>query len=147
MTFWNNKKNWITSAHNTKWCLVGCAIGDIGTISYFQSIDHDWSAMQVMALAMFNGLTTSVILETFILMRGGFNALSAFKTAMGMSFISMIAMELAMNVTDIFLTGGAVITFTALPMMLLAGFLVPWPYNYWRLEKLGKGCCRSSLPD
>lgn len=143
MAFWKNKENWITSAHNTKWCLLGCAIGDVGTISYFQFIEHDWSAIQVMALAMFNGLTTSVILETIILMRGGFSAIAAFKTAMGMSFISMLAMELAMNVTDIFLTGGAVITLSALPIMLLAGFLVPWPYNYWRLQQFGKGCCRS----
>ena len=31
---WNNKNNWIKSAHNTKWCLIGCAIGDFGTIPY-----------------------------------------------------------------------------------------------------------------
>ena len=34
----------------------------------------------------------------------------AFKTAIGMSFISMVAMETAMNVTDVLLTGGALLT-------------------------------------
>jgi hypothetical protein len=28
----------------------------------------------------------------------------------------------------------------ALPCMLLAGFLTPLPYNYWRLKALGKAC-------
>jgi hypothetical protein len=64
----------------------------------------------------------------------------AFKTAIGMSFISMIAMELAMNLTDILLTGGAVLTWWVIPFMLLAGFVTPLPYNYWRLKKYGVAC-------
>jgi hypothetical protein len=64
----------------------------------------------------------------------------AFKTAIGMSFISMIAMELAMNLTDILLTGGAVLTWWVIPFMLLAGFVTPLPYNYWRLKKYGIAC-------
>jgi len=24
--------------------------------------------------------------------------------------------------------------------MLLAGFVTPWPYNYWRLKKFGVAC-------
>lgn len=143
MSFWRNKKNWWQSAHNTKWCLLGCAIGDLGTIAYFQSVEHTWSTMQIMALAMFNGLTTSVLLETVILLRRGFAFGAAFNTAMGMSFISMLAMEIAMNATDVYLTGGAMLTVAAVPVMLLAGFLVPWPYNYWRLQKFNKGCCRN----
>jgi hypothetical protein len=57
-----------------------------------------------------------------------------------MSFISMIAMEAAMNVTDVLLTGGAKLTLWVVPLMLLAGFLTPLPYNYWRLKALGKAC-------
>ena len=64
----------------------------------------------------------------------------AFKTAIGMSFISMIAMELAMNLTDILLTGGAVLTWWVIPFMLLAGFVTPLPYNYLRLKKYGIAC-------
>jgi hypothetical protein len=64
----------------------------------------------------------------------------AFKTAIGMSMISMIAMEVAMNVVDVALTGGAKLTFWVIPIMLLAGFLAPLPYNYWRLKALGKAC-------
>ncbi|MDC3174752.1 DUF4396 domain-containing protein, partial [Candidatus Pelagibacter sp.] len=26
------------------------------------------------------------------------------------------------------------------PIMLLVGFLTPWPYNYWRLKKFGINC-------
>ena len=64
----------------------------------------------------------------------------AFKVAIGMSFISMIAMELAMNITDIILTGGAKLTWWVIPVMLFAGFTTPLPYNYYRLKKWGFGC-------
>jgi len=26
------------------------------------------------------------------------------------------------------------------PIMLIVGFLTPWPYNYWRLKKFGISC-------
>ena len=38
------------------------------------------------------------------------NLKEAFKVAIGMSFISMIAMEASMNVIDVLLTGGAKLT-------------------------------------
>ena len=63
----------------------------------------------------------------------------ALKTAAGMSLISMIAMEAAMNITDVALTGGAILTWWVVPLMLLAGFLAPLPYNYWRLKASGQG--------
>ncbi|MGI9306830.1 MAG: DUF4396 domain-containing protein [Gammaproteobacteria bacterium] len=138
--FWRCRATWRRSAHNTKWCLVGCAFGDMATVFFFQSIEHGWTTVAVFALAMFNGLLTSVALETFILRRGGMALPAAFKTAMGMSFISMLAMETAMNLADFLITGGARITPLSAPVMLIAGFLAPWPYNYWRLKKYGKAC-------
>ena len=64
----------------------------------------------------------------------------ALKTALGMSFISMISMETTMNLTDYFLTGGAILNWWVMPLMLIVGFLTPWPYNYWRLKKYGINC-------
>ena len=93
-----------------------------------------------MILAIINGLITSIILETFILIRQNFSFLNALKTASGMSLISMLSMEVAMNLTDYFLTGGAILTWWVIPIMLIAGFLTPWPYNYWRLKKFGVNC-------
>jgi hypothetical protein len=138
--FWNNTNNWIKSAHNTKWCLIGCAIGDFGTIAFFQFSNYQLPTMTIMVLAMVNGLLTSILLETVILIRSGFNLSDALKTALGMSFISMLAMEAAMNTTDYLLTGGALLTWWVIPIALLVGFLTPWPYNYWRLQKHGKAC-------
>jgi len=135
---WNCIKTWRESAYNTLWCLIGCSIGDFGTIFYFQSIDHSLSIYVVMLIAIFNGLLTSVLLETFILLKSmTFN--NALKTALGMSFISMVAMEISMNLTDLILAGG-VITWWVIPVMLAAGFVTPWPYNYWRLKKYGMAC-------
>jgi hypothetical protein len=57
-----------------------------------------------------------------------------------MSFISMVSMEIAMNLTDVLLTGGAILTLWVIPFMLLAGFVTPLPYNYWRLKKFGVAC-------
>ena len=138
--FWNNSENWIKSAHNTKWCLIGCAIGDFGTIAYFQFSGYEISPLTVMLLATLNGLITSILFETVILLRSGFNFTHAIKTAFGMSFISMLAMEIAMNSTDYLLTGGAILTWWVIPIALFVGFLTPWPYNYWRIQKHGKAC-------
>ena len=121
-------------------CVIGCSIGDFGTILFFQITQIPWTVVAIMTLAIINGLITSIILETIILMRQNFNFKSAFKTACGMSFISMISMEIAMNLTDYLLTGGAMLTWWIVPIMLIVGFLTPWPYNYWRLKKFGIAC-------
>ena len=140
---WRDSSVWKQSAHNTKWCLVGCSIGDFGTIAAFQFIPYlialEWSTMMVMALAMFNGIMTSIALETFIL-SAQMALKEAFRVAIGMSLISMISMEAAMNLVDFVLTGGAKLTLWVILPMLIAGFLTPWPYNYWRLKKYGVSC-------
>ena len=124
---------------NTGWCLVGCAVGDLGTIYYFQVTGISWPVWAIMSLAIVNGLITSIALETFILTRQmAFRA--AFRTAIGMSMISMISMEAAMNLVDVALTGGAVLTWWVVPLMLTAGYITPLPYNYWRLKAHGKAC-------
>ena len=138
---WRDSSVWKQSAHNTKWCLVGCSIGDFGTIAAFQFVftDSGWTPMMIMALAMFNGIMTSIALETAIL-SAQMALKEAFKVAVGMSLISMISMEAAMNVVDLVLTGGAKLTWWVIVPMLIAGFLTPWPYNYWRLKKYGVAC-------
>tara|TARA_B100000073_G_scaffold330559_1_gene319139 strand:- start:1584 stop:2030 length:447 start_codon:yes stop_codon:yes gene_type:complete len=137
---WSCKQTWKRSAKNTGWCLLGCAIGDFGTILFFQLTQISFPVLAIMTLAIINGLITSIILETIVLMRQNLDFSKAFKTAMGMSFISMISMEVAMNLTDYYLTGGAILTWWVIPIMLLAGFLTPWPYNYWRLKKFEISC-------
>ena len=136
---WQCSHTWRRASYNTLWCLIGCSIGDFGTIAYFQITGTPWPVWGIMALAIFNGLMTSILLETIILMRQMALKL-AFKTAIGMSLISMIGMEAAMNITDVALTGGAVLTWWVIPFMLFAGFITPLPYNYWRLKALGKAC-------
>ena len=138
--FWSNKINWVKSAHNTKWCLIGCTIGDFGTIAYFQFNTYEVSTLFIMLLATLNGLLTSILFETVILFRSGFKISNALKTALGMSFISMLAMEAAMNTTDYLLTGGAFLMWWVIPIALFAGFITPWPYNYWRIQAHGKSC-------
>jgi copper chaperone CopZ len=138
---WGDGDVWRKSANNTKWCLIGCSIGDFGTIAAFQFVftDSGWSPMMIMALAMFNGIMTSIALETVIL--SAQMALNeAFRVAIGMSLISMLSMEAAMNIVDLVLTGGAQLTWWVLVPMLVAGFLTPWPYNYWRLKKYDAAC-------
>ena len=137
---WNCKHTWRRSAKNTAWCLLGCAIGDFGTILFFQITKIPFPVLGIMTLAIINGLITSIILETVILLKQNFKFSNALKTALGMSFISMISMEVAMNFTDYLLTGGAILTWWVVPIMLIVGFLTPWPYNYWRLKKFNISC-------
>jgi hypothetical protein len=136
---WHCLPTWRRASYNTMWCLIGCSIGDFGTIAFFQFTGIGWPVLAIMSLAILNGLLTSILLETIILSRQMMLKL-AFKTAIGMSLISMISMEAAMNITDVLLTGGAMLTWWVIPFMLLAGFITPLPYNYWRLKALGKAC-------
>ena len=137
---WSCKHTWKRSAKNTAWCLLGCSIGDFGTILFFQLTQIPFPVLGIMTLAIINGLITSIILETVILMKQNFDFRKAFNTAIGMSFISMISMEVAMNLTDYLLTGGAILTWWVVPLMLIVGFVTPWPYNYWRLKKFNIAC-------
>ena len=137
---WQCKNTWRQSAKNTAWCLLGCSIGDFGTILFFQLSKIPFPVLGIMILAIINGLVSSILLETIILIKQNFTFNNAFKTAIGMSFIAMICMEVAMNLTDYLLTGGAILTWWVVPLMLIVGFLTPWPYNYWRLKKFAINC-------
>ena len=136
---WKCKHTWRRSAKNTLWCLLGCSIGDFGTILYFQLNAINWPTLSIMILAIINGLITSIILETIILSRQMAIKI-AFQTALTMSFISMLAMEIAMNSVDWLILGEAKLVWWIVPIMLLVGFLTPWPYNYYRLKKYNIAC-------
>ena len=133
------RHTWQRSAKNTLWCLLGCSIGDFGTILFFQLSTISWPTLNIMVLAIINGLITSIALETIILFRQ-MNIKQAFQTAIGMSFISMISMEVSMNAVDWIIIGEAKIVLWVVPLMLIVGFLTPWPYNYWRLKKFNVAC-------
>ena len=137
---WSCKNTWNLSAKNTLWCLLGCSVGDFGTILFFQLTKIPFAVIGIMILAIINGLITSIILETIVLMKQKFKFSEALKTALGMSFISMISMEISMNLVDYLLVGDARLTWRVIPFMLTAGFLTPWPYNYWRLKKFDASC-------
>ena len=136
---WKCKHTWRRSAKNTLWCLLGCSIGDFGTILYFQLNAINWHTLSIMILAIVNGLITSIILETIILSRQ-MTIKIAFQTALTMSFISMLAMEIAMNSVDWLILGEAKLVWWIVPIMLIIGFLTPWPYNYYRLKRYNIAC-------
>ncbi len=143
---WSNRHNWKRASFNTLNCLIGCSIGDFGMIIFLQAYYPETSMMWQMILAIIAGLTTSIMLETMILpYREHFNWMFALKTAFGMSFISMVGMEIAMNTTDFMVTGGKAdfedpMYWVALGFAMVAGFLAPLPYNYYKLEKFNKAC-------
>ena len=136
---WFCRKTWRLSAYNTTWCLVGCATGDLATILAFQYFAPQTNPWLVVGLAMLNGLLTSIALETAILSRQ-MKLKPALKTALGMSLVSMLGMELAINATDYLLVGKVALTWWSVIPSLAAGFIAPWPYNYWRLKRYGKAC-------
>ena len=135
---WTCVHTWKRSSINTLWCLLGCSIGDFGTILFFQINEIPFPMLGIMTLAIINGLITSIILETIILSRQ-MNLKTAFNTATGMSLISMISMEIAMNTVDVIFAGG-VLVWWVVPFMLMAGFITPLPYNYYRLKKYNIAC-------
>ncbi len=92
-----------------------------------------------MILAIFNGIITSIALETIVLSKQMILS-KAFRIAISMSLISMISMEISMNAVDWILLGEAKLVWWIIPLMLLAGFVTPWPYNYYRLKKYNIAC-------
>ena len=66
---WHCRHTWRRASKNTAWCLLGCAIGDFGTIAFFQFTGIPWPTLAIMTLAIANGLLTSIALETVILSR------------------------------------------------------------------------------
>ena len=144
--FWADIKKWKRASLNTLNCLIGCSIGDFGMIIFLQAYYPETPLMWQMIMAIIAGLFTSILLETIILrVRENFNWKFALKTAFGMSFISMVGMEIAMNTTDFMITGGKAafedpMYWTALAVALLAGFIAPLPYNYFKLAKYDMAC-------
>ena len=145
-SFWANRSKWRRASFNTLNCLIGCSIGDFGMIIFLQAYYPETSMFWQMLLAIIAGLVTSISLETVILkVREKFNWSYALKTAFGMSFISMIGMEIAMNTTDFIITRGKTsfdnpMYWFALGIAMIAGFLAPLPYNYYKLQKYDKAC-------
>lgn len=165
-SFWACRHTWKRARINTLRCLVGCTVGDLSTFWALQTFLPEMGMGPMMALsskispshnlnlatesvriAVTAGISTSILLETVLLKRGR-DQLSwplAARTAMGMSLVSMLAMEVAENLVDFQLTGGVVAFhepqfWVAAVVSIGAGYLVPLPYNYLRLRKYGKAC-------
>lgn len=144
--FWVDGNVWRRASLNTLNCLIGCSLGDFGMIILLQTYFPATSMLWQMILGTVAGLATSILFESTLLhWREKFSWRLAFQTAVSMSFISMVAMEMVMNATDFMVTGGKAafgnpLYWTALVIAMIAGFITPLPYNYYRLKKFNKAC-------
>lgn len=136
---------WRTAALNTSICLLGCSLGDVAVVVATRTWWPSGPMAVVLVLAVVAGLATSLALESTWLVLRGSAVRAAVVQAARMSLLSMVAMELAMNVVDLGLTGGMRmgLPWPAYLRILaggeVAGFLVPLPYNAWRLAR-GHAC-------
>ena len=128
---WKCQKTWRRASKNTMWCLLGCAIGDMGTILFFQITEIAIHPLSLLILAMTNGILFSIGLETLILVRQ-MKFVSAFKTACGMSLISMISMEISMNLVDFLFVGELKLTMEVILTTLFCGF-----FHHFRITIAG----------
>ncbi|KAF9979844.1 hypothetical protein BGZ65_005922 [Modicella reniformis] len=149
LQFWSDPKTWNTASVNTFRCLVGCTIGDMSMLFYLQSVHPTLSPGIAMGLAMTSGVLTSISLETILLRFSKASNMSwraAFKTATGMSLISMLTMEAVENAVDYHLMGWGNVNimdplfWKAIGWSALAGWSAPLPFNYWNLRRHGKSC-------
>ena len=53
---WTCRHTWKRSAKNTAWCLLGCAIGDFGTILFFQLTKISFFKLYFINSYFFNSL-------------------------------------------------------------------------------------------
>lgn len=150
--FWSDSAIWRRARVNTARCLVGCSIGDLSMLWYLSCSFPDMSSASTMVLSCSAGLFTSVALETgFLHWTDRFGSVSvAFRTAMKMSFASMLMMELSENAVALLILSRDLQFFTdvtgnphwmlILPLSSLVGFAIPLPYNYFLLKRYGRGC-------
>ncbi|KAF9961212.1 hypothetical protein BGZ70_008339 [Mortierella alpina] len=147
--FWSDPTTWKTASTNTFRCLIGCTAGDMSMLFYLQSFHPTLSPGIAMAMAMASGITTSIALETVLLRFSKSSRMpwrAAFKTATGMSLISMLTMEAVENAVDIHLMGWGNVNmqdplfWKAIGISALAGWSAPLPFNYWNLKRHGKSC-------
>jgi len=145
-SFWADRVKWKRAALNTFSCLVGCAIGDFAMLIFLQAYYPQTPMGVQMILAIAAGLLTSIALETALMRyREKMIWKLALRTALSMSFLSMIAMEVAMNLADFMIMGGKAAFsdpryWLAFIPAALAGFLVSLPYNYYQLKKHNISC-------
>ncbi|MFN8309768.1 MAG: DUF4396 domain-containing protein [Chitinophagales bacterium] len=143
---WNDVSVWKRAGFNTLNCLIGCSIGDFAMVVFLQHFYPNTPMSVQMTLSVIAGLFTSVTLETTLLhYREKLFWQAALKMAVSMSFISMVAMEIAMDTTDFMITGGKMAVgnpayWLAFVPSLAMGFLVPLPYNYYQLKKHNRAC-------
>ncbi|ORX67720.1 hypothetical protein K493DRAFT_131152, partial [Basidiobolus meristosporus CBS 931.73] len=160
LSFWSDSTVWKRAGINTTRCLVGCSLGDLSMFMYLTHYHPDVSILYSMPLSMAAGLGTSNALETvFLYYKERFNSVKqAFRTAAGMSLISMLVMEASENLVNLYTTNqlvkatgcslaeltlannGVATLGSILSVSMLAGFLAPLPYNYFKLKKYGRGC-------
>lgn len=147
ISFWRCRHTWKRALVNTSRCLIGCSLGDLSTMWYLMTYHPSMSTASSMGLSMTAGITTSILLETALLHLGKDRLAwkAAARTACGMSLVSMLAMEFTENLVTLGLSDGSMgladARFWAVTgVSMLAGFLAPLPYNYWRLKFLGKAC-------
>jgi hypothetical protein len=148
-TFWQSSEHWCRAAANTTRCLVGCSLGDLSTLALLQTYAPELGLPCTVLASCAAGIATSMALETVVLrVTEDLAWVVAWRTAAGMSLISMLAMEVAENAVELYLTAGvgsgACVTnpafWQAIPIAMAAGWLVPLPYNYYMLRKYGRGC-------
>ncbi|KAI8823618.1 uncharacterized protein EV422DRAFT_362319 [Fimicolochytrium jonesii] len=146
LSFWTSNSTWHRASSNTLRCLLGCTLGDFSSMFYLQTHYAHLAPHIIMSLSMAAGIASSVLLETAVLRSWeGMTTQRAFRTAVGMSMISMVVMESVENGVDWWLTGGVVELGSAVfwgkaAFAMACGFGAALPYNYWRLRAFGKAC-------
>ena len=118
---------------------------DLGTLIALQVYCPSLGPEVTVPISCAAGISTSLALESTLLALGKdkMPARVAVRTAFNMSFISMLAMELAENAVEISLTGGtfeSAASFLALVPATAAGFFAAYPYNFYMLRRHGRSC-------
>jgi len=147
LAFWRDAGTWRRASVATAHCLLGCAIGDIAAMTLVPLWWPGVSFSVLMGIAIASGLASSLLLETLLLrLRERMSWRTSLRTAFGMSILSMVGMEVAMNLTDWVMMGGERMPISHLGYWLawgpalVVGFLAPLPYNYAKLRQNGRSC-------
>ncbi|OXG38218.1 hypothetical protein J008_05217 [Cryptococcus neoformans] len=106
------------------------AIGDLSSMWYLMSFHPQMDMAISMALSMTAGISTSIMLETALLHLG--------KDRMPLTAAARTAFTLGLSDNSMTLASKEFWLMTCVSMM--AGYLVPLPYNYIRLKLWGKAC-------
>ena len=132
-------KHSLLAAKATAHCLAGCGTGEVLGIIIGTALA--WSTVQTIILALILGAVFGMAFGIIPLLRSGLAFGAAFKATLATDGASIVVMETAQVLTEIYTPGvmdaglGDMLFWLGMGFALIMGFMFAYPVNYFLIGK------------